>query len=161
MEKMTSTEEMTQLNPEARTFTIGKRALKPVTVYPLSMGDQIKFIGTIAEVMAALFKDGQNLADVDFLNFAKKVIEDNLEKVIMMVTDLETGALDDITNSQGLELIDLIFEMNYGLNEKKVRSLLEKATKLFQLQRLSPVSSGDIPSTDLKTSSESLSEKEE
>jgi hypothetical protein len=90
------------------------------------------------------------------------ILRDNIGKIISMVSD-EDGEklLSEMTNEQALTVAEIIFDMNYGVLEKNLKSLGEKARKLFPSARRSPRSFSVTEDTGSKTSSSSPTETEE
>jgi hypothetical protein len=155
------------LNPDIREITYGKKELKKLTLYPLSIGDQFKVTNIVTEVIQDLIKgesSGQ-LIDFVFMTSVMNALEKNLVKVLELVSDLTEEQrkviLSDITNAQLLDIIESIWTVDYEPALKKGRSLYEKGRKVFLSERPSPSSSNSIPSTDLKMSTEKATETED
>ena len=147
-----------KLNPQITDVEIGVRNLRKITVYPLSMSDQLKLTDLITKsVTEQLAKaDGGELSLVSFII---KMLQENIGKIITMVTDEDAKVLEEISNSQAVEIADILFDVNYGNVAKNFKSLSEKLTGLFQPERPSPPSANvmDIAS---ETSTESPTETE-
>ena len=145
-----------KLNPQITDVEIGVRNLRKITVYPLSMSDQLKLTDLITKsVTEQLAKaDGGELSLVSFII---KMLQENIGKIITMVTDEDAKVLDEISNSQAVEIADVLFDVNYGTVAKNFKSLSEKLTGLFQPERPLPPSANvtDIAS---ETSTESPTE---
>ena len=145
-----------KLNPQITDVEIGIRNLRKITVYPLSMSDQLKLTDLITKsVTEQLAKaDGGELSLVSFII---KMLQENIGKIITMVTDEDAKVLDEISNSQAVEIADVLFDVNYGTVAKNFKSLSEKLTGLFQPERPLPPSANvtDIAS---ETSTESPTE---
>ena len=147
-----------KLNPQITDVEIGVRNLRKITVYPLSMSDQLKLTDLITKsVTEQLAKaDGGELSLVSFII---KMLQENIGKIITMVTDEDAKVLEEISNSQAVEIADVLFDVNYGTVAKNFKSLSEKLTGLFQPERPLPPSANvtDIASG---TSTESPTETE-
>ena len=145
-----------KLNPQITDVEIGVRNLRKITVYPLSMSDQLKLTDLITKsVTEQLAKaDGGELSLVSFII---KMLQENIGKIITMVTDEDAKVLEEISNSQAVEIADVLFDVNYGTVAKNFKSLSEKLTGLFQPERPLPPSANvtDIAS---ETSTESPTE---
>ena len=128
-----------KLNPQITDVEIGLRNLRKITVYPLSMSDQLKLTDLITKsVTEQLAKaDGGELSLVSFII---KMLQENIGKIITMVTDEDAKVLDEISNSQAVEIADVLFDVNYGTVAKNFKSLSEKLTGLFQPERPLPPS---------------------
>lgn len=153
-----------QLNPRIKKVPIGIRSLREITIYPLSMADQMELINVVSKAIAGFYKEGPTKTDTEAALFIIDNIKTNFVKVLNLVTDSEelgSDVLKELSNEQTVEIIDSIYEMNFGIVTKKVQDLLEK-TKVNQLlRRSSAMSLGDTLNTDLSTSSEGASEKED
>ena len=145
-----------KLNPQITDVEIGVRNLRKITVYPLSMSDQLKLTDLITKsVTEQLAKaDGGELSLVSFII---KMIQENIGKIITMVTDEDAKVLEEISNSQAVEIADILFDVNYGTVAKNFKSLSEKLTGLFQPGRPSP-QSVNVTDTASGTSTESPTE---
>ena len=138
---------MEKLNPQVMELEIGVRNLRNITIYPLSMADQLKTTDLITQALQG-FVDKGDMKDEVFVGFAIELIKSNLGKILSMATDEEGGKLlEDLTNLQGMELVEMIFDMNYASIEGNVKSLAGKVKKLFPSARLSQPSLSDTQAT--------------
>lgn len=145
------------INPQITTLTIGVRDLREIEIFPLSLGDELKFIKVIGESIQkfGVGDDDDRVAAA----FIADIVEKNLPVLITLVTD--EVALEDITNAQAIELAEIIIEVNFGSVSKNAISLFEKVQSTFLSGRpsLSPVN--DTPDIDSNTSTKGDIEKEE
>ena len=103
----------------------------------------------------------EKAANIEVVSFIVGLIRENIERILELVTDdIGENPLRDITNAQFVEIVDIIYEINYEAIAKNASDLFEKIKKVFPSKRLSPEFANGIPSTDLKTSTENLGEKE-
>lgn len=153
-------EELKTLNPQIIEVIIGIRELKKIKIYPLSMADQLQLTSLVVDTLQKLFNQREENNFV-FAELVKNMVTDNLGKIITYVTDDGEELLKDITNIQAMEIAEYIFDMNYGVLEKKAKGLLEKIKKVFLLPKQPPTSSEDTPSTDLSISTEEVIKTEE
>ena len=163
MRKLTAQEEEQLLNPDIRVTRIGKKKLRKLEILPLSLADQTKLVSAVSESFIA-FYEAKDKSQVDFALVLKNEIERNLTKILSLATEEEgEKIIEEVTNVQLLDIIDLLFEMNFAILEKKVKegSLLTKLKRMFGLAESTLKSSGDTPSTDLKISQENGSQKED
>ena len=149
-----------KLNPEIKKAEIGVRELKEITVYPLSMADQLSMTNLITDTVRKFFEKGGGEDDLEFAAFLSKLIEENLETILLMVTD-EKSLLEDMTNNQAVAIAELVYEVNFGSLVKKVKSLLEKVKEQFPSGRPLPTFLDDTEDIDSKTSTDEDSETEE
>ncbi len=148
-----------RLNPEISKATVGVRELKEITVYPLSMADQLSMTNLISEAIKGFF-EREDTSDVEFAKFLSDLIQKNLETILTMITDEGQADLGDITNNQAVEIAETVYEVTFGSLVKKVKSLLEKVKEQFPSGRPSLTSLGDMEDTDSKTSTDEPSETE-
>jgi len=99
----------------------------------------------------------------EFAEVIRTAIATNIGKVLSFITEGENVdiLLKEITNTQALEIVEIVYDSNYGLLEKKAKSLIEKIRKVFPSQTSSQQSFEHILNTDLKTSSENTTQKED
>ena len=150
--------EQEKLNPQITDVEIGIRNLRRITIYPLSMGDQLKLTDLIIKAITDQVGDGAS-ADLS-VAFIVKVIHENIGKILTMVSDEKETVLDELSNSQAIEIAEILFDVNYGSVSKNFKSLSEKLMGLFQPERPLPLSVNDTD-TGLTTSTESPTKTEE
>lgn len=157
-------DDLKRLNPLINTTIIGKKELREIKLYPLSLADQLElsnlFIKTIQEISGNKEVD----SNFDFAAIIRDALQNNLGKVLSLVTDEGEGLLKEITNPQAIDIVEIVYDSNYGLLEKKVKDLVEKIRKTFkspQLRKSSPASSEPTLSTESKTFSENDTKKED
>lgn len=148
-----------KINPQITTLTIGVRDLREIEVYPLSLGDELKFMKVVGEALQKYFGENPEGDDRVAAAFIAEIVEENLPTLISLVTD--EVSLDDITNTQAVELAEIIIDTNFGDISKNVQSLSEKIKKLFLPERQSPLSVSDTPDTELSTSTKKHTKKGE
>ena len=151
-------EEQERLNPQITDVEIGIRNLRKIKVYPLSMSDQLKLTDMVTKSATEQMAKGDG--DIAIVSFVLQLIQENLSKIITMVTDEKADVLEDMSNSQAVEFADVLFEVNYGAVVKNFKSLSKKLTGLFQSERPLPPSVSDT-ATDSKTSTVSPIKTEE
>jgi hypothetical protein len=158
---------MEQLNPDIKEIKYGKKKLTSLTIYPLSIGDQFKFTDLVTELVKSLMeaKNLGNTSDYAFMTASIKVIQNNVVNIFPMITDKtppeSEEIINELTNSQFMDIVEIIWTVNYEPSIKKGKSLYEKGKSLFRLKNLSPDSSNPTLSTDSKTSTENLTKTEE
>ena len=146
--------ENARINPKAMDLEIGIRSFRTITVYPLSLGDQIKMTDVISQGISEFFlKEGKT--DVDLIAFGVSKIQTHLKEILGFVLDeseTSEAVIDSIDNDQAVELVTLIYEMNFEGSIKNAMSLFEKIKKnLFQSERPLPQSVNDMD-TELEIS---------
>ena len=153
-------DDMAKLNPLINKVTIGTREMREIKIYPLSLADQLElsqiFVKTIQEIVSEGAENNFQFADA-----VRKAITENIGKVLSLITEEGEKLLKEITNPQALEIAEIVYDNNYGILEKKVKSLVEKIRQTFHLEASSLVSSDNTLSTDLKTSSNEDLKKED
>jgi len=156
-----------RLNPDIKEVEYGKKELKNLTIYPLSLGDQFKVTDMITKVIQEIAdsqKAGQ-VSDYAVIDVAMTAIKENIGKILSLIADIPKDKIDkiiyDLTNTQLVELVDVVWSVNFEPALKKGKSLFEKGRSVFGSKSLSQSSSSVIPSTDSKMSIEKVTDKEE
>jgi len=150
---MPENNEEKKLNPQIVDVEIGIRSLRKITIYPLSMADQLKLTDIIVQAAMATMADGKE--DMAVPTFILQMLQENVGKILSMATDEDDKQLmGDISNLQAVGIADVLFEVNYGAVAKNFKSLSEKLKGMFQPERPLPQSVSDTD-TGLKTSTES------
>jgi len=137
---------MGKLNPQICTIEIGIRSLREVQIFPLSLADQTKTARILAkafqEIMEKLSSfggDGENpgedslssmakqLSDIDVMEFIASAIQENLEIILELVVDKEEMlSMEELTNEQFYNLVEIIYEVNYEATSKNFMALLKR-----------------------------------
>ena len=154
---MSEHDEQAMLNPQVAEIEIGIRSLRKITVYPLSMADQLELTDLVSQALAGATGA---MEDMEVVAFITNLIRENLSRILSMVTD-EKGdeLLKELTNYQAANMVETIYEVNYGSVAKNFKSLFGKLAKLFPLERPLPPFASDT-AIDSTTSIESPGEKE-
>ena len=163
---------MGKLNPQITTTEIGIKSLREVTIFPLSLADQTK----TARIMAKAFQEvmeklssfegdednpgdenlasmAKQLSDVDVMEFIASAIQENLDIILGLVVDSsEKISMEELTNDQFYNLVEIIYEVNYEATSKNFMALLKrvrgavspekKIKKVSHLKKSSPPSAG-------------------
>lgn len=135
------------LNPRIKTISLGIHEINEYTIYPLSMADEFKLIDRITNA-AAVLAGVSDADDVTLVGTGLGLIKENIEPIIELVTKEDNRpTLADIDNVQFTELVDLIYDVNFGSAVKNAQSLIEKIKNLFQPMRPSQ-ESFDLQATE-------------
>ena len=154
-----------RLNPDIRIITYGKKELKELTLYPLSIGDQFKVTDMITMIVQQLVSGTRegHLSDFVFMTAVMQAFETNLGKILSLIADIPEDEAKEIvnilTNTQLLDIVESVWTVDYEPALKKGKNLFERGKSVFGSRRSSPGSSSPSPSTDLKTSTEGATEK--
>lgn len=154
-----------RLNPDIRIITYGKKELKELTLYPLSIGDQFKVTDMITMIVQQLVSGTRegHLSDFVFMTAVMQALETNLGKILSLIADIPEDEAKEIvnilTNTQLLDIVESVWTVDYEPALKKGKNLFERGKSVFGSRRSSPGSSSPSPSTDLKTSTEGATEK--
>lgn len=155
-------EDRTQLNPQIAGVTVGVRKLRKIDIYPLALGDQLSMTSILKEGFVAISSAED---DVEMAGIVVGLLEQNVPLILEYITDIDKFPTDDlikdITNTQAVEIAEIVYEQNYASLIKKVKGLFEKIQKEMEKvpskRPLQPsVNSTD---TDSETSTEEDSEK--
>jgi hypothetical protein len=147
-----------KINPQITSMEIGVRDLRKIEVYPLSLGDELKFIKVIGESIQE-YSVGDDKGEMVAAAFIANIVEKNLPELISLVT--EEVALEEITNEQGVKLGEIIIDVNFGSISKNAKSLFEKVQKVFLPERPSPLSASSMEDIDSTISTKEVTEKGE
>lgn len=157
-------EDSTQLNPQIATTTIGRRNLRKIKIFPMSVGDQLSMTGIIAQVISALDTTSE---DYETVGAVLLLIQEHIPTILEYIIDTDSEnseeLLKDITNDQLVDIAQIVYEQNYASLAKKLKSLFEMVQDKMNLLP-SPSKRQSQPSvkstdTDSKTSIENDSEK--
>jgi len=158
---MTSENTSQKLNPQTKSVEIGVREIREVMIYPLSFASQLEMTDLVTKAVQDFFarrEDLEKAQNIEVVSFAVDIIRDNIEKILLLVTD-ESDLLKDVTNVQLVDIVTVIYEMNYETVSKNAVSLFEKIASLLPSKRPSLKSVKDIPSTGSKISTKKRSKK--
>lgn len=157
-----------KLNPAITVVDYGKREIKSITIYPLSVGDQLKVTEIIAQVISDVVdreSAGGKMSNFAYMNLAISAIKDNIAKLIPLISDLKTeevdGFLDDLTNDQLLDIADVVWKTSYEPSIKKGQDLFARMRNLFPSKRSPQASSSGIQATPLTESSDEVGKTED
>jgi hypothetical protein len=159
--------ESQKINPDVKIIEYGKKVLKNLTIYPLSAGDQFTITDIITKVAQELVSAQQagKTSDYSFMLSVMGVIKINIGEILSLIIDPEEAksedVINDLTNSQLVDIADIIWSVNYEPALKKGQSLFERGKKVFGSSQSLQSSSNTTLNTDLKTSIESPIEKED
>lgn len=151
------------LNPQIKEVQIGVRELRTISVYPLSVRDQLNAKELVTNTVKTLFEGYENPEDVENEEFITKVINAvtlSLDQIVKWVVDQKEGEdiLSDMTNEQLYKIGEIVYEVNYSFLSKLVGKLWTKLTppqkqSLSQSTISSPQS---VESTDTNQESSSV-----
>jgi len=148
-----------KLNPQIMDVEIGIREMRKIKIYPLSMADQLKLTDVVMKSVAEQLEQGGG--DLSIATFVIRLIQENIVEILKMATDEEGEKVtSEISNSQAIEIAEILFDVNYGAVSKNFKSLSKKVGSLFQQERPLPQSANDT-ATDSTISTEKATEKEE
>ena len=124
----------------AYTFVYGKKEQYNITLWPLSVGDQLKvsalvtgFLNTLANMYMAEERPSEAAAVSSAIN----LVAQNITKVVAIAADLLEdddrikSLLDNMTNMQMAQLVEYIWQTNYGSVRKNFAGLMEELGSLL------------------------------
>jgi len=155
-------EDRTQLNPQIASVTIGVRNLRKINIYPLALGDQLSVTNILKEGFIAISGADD---DIEMAGIVVGLLEQNIPMILEFITDSDkfptTELIKDVTNTQAVEIAEIVYEQNYASLIKKVKGLFEKIQKeMKKIPSKGPSQpSVNITDTDSATSTEEDSEK--
>lgn len=161
--EFTAEEKDQLLNPDIDKITIGRKNLKTIEIYPLSLADQLAMTEVIVS-LAQSFLSMENVTDSDFVQVLIESAKGNFIDILKGITDSDDeeakGLLNDITNKQAYEIGEKIYAMNYEFLKKSVKPWIEKLKQSRLAKSLQPVSE-PTPSTISPTITDEASEMED
>ena len=156
-----------KINPDIKEVDYGKKELKKLVLYPLSIGDQFTvtdLITNIAQELIAAQKEGKT-TDYAFMVAVMAVLKANISKVLSLIADIKEEEavimINDLTNSQLVDIVDIVWSVNFEPALKKGQSLFERGKKVFGSRQSLQDSSSSIRNTDLSMSTEKVTDKED
>lgn len=119
---------MSSMNPQITTIQVGVKSLREITLYPLSMADQFQMTDLISEEISNFTgTDFSEMTDIETVEMVFDAIKKNLIKILNFVTDeKETVAFEEITNTQFVDIATKIYEINFEVVEKNLKTLKQK-----------------------------------
>jgi hypothetical protein len=138
---------MSGLNPQVRKIEVGVRELREEHVYPLSMADQIalpeKLISAFNKFSELDYSDitksvtdellnkatDETSQDMEAVRIGIEIIKENIDYLLEKSTDGVTTA--DLTNDQFVEIVDILFTINYEGSVGKALDLVKRVKSLF------------------------------
>jgi hypothetical protein len=143
--------DLDKLNPQVKVVKVGKKTLIDLEILPLSITDQSIVIDKISEIIFTGISTWKSMDSIAMIPEIKRVFVDNISVILDKCVDGEivdvTTLLNQITNKQLLEIIDTIWEENYGDPlEKRGPEVFQKIAKTFRMNSLLPQSPSDTPS---------------
>jgi hypothetical protein len=145
--------DLQKLNPQIAEIDIGSRNLRKLTIYPLSLKDQIEFTDLIGQAILLFMDKEAERTDIEFITLIIQFIKQNISKLISLATG-EDGEklLEEITNDQVAQIADIIYVVNYEGSIKNFQGLFEKIKVLFPSKRQSLMSASVTRATRSTTS---------
>jgi len=115
------------MNPQICSVQVGIKSVRDITIYPLSISDQLKLSEDISEILGKLStidKLGEEEVIKEFIN----LIRVNLAKILSYVLD-EKEEIDfgELTNTQLSEIATIIYSVNYKDVLGNLKDLIQKA----------------------------------
>ena len=157
-------EDSKRLNPDIRQTVYGKKELKEITLYPLSIGDQFKVTELATGIIQKLAEVGQNVTDLAFMAAVMSSLEENFGTILSLITDIPKKEINivvnNLTNSQLIDIIESVWTVDYEPALKKGKNLFDRGKSVFNLKRSLASSSDSIPSTDSNTSIDEVTQTE-
>lgn len=140
-----------KINPQAQILTIGIKSLRNITIWPLSVGDQISMSSIISKSAAEFFaKDEQSEAAL--FQFGLDKIIEHIKEILKLILDENEDAdqvLRNMNNDQLIGLAELIFQMNYERSVKNAKGLFERIkSNLSPSERPQPTSVSNTEDTE-------------
>ena len=120
-----------KINPQIREVNIGIRELRSISIYPLSMADQMKMVDLIKGIFGSVYEVTQKdaVSSVEIADVVIEKIKEHLPKLLQYVTDEEIF-LEELTNFQFTEIVGHVYKDNFEDASKNVKGLVESMKKV-------------------------------
>jgi len=132
-------EENRTINPDAKKVDVGVKKTRSITIYPLSINDQMKLTDKFTEVIEQFGQfDRENMTNADAINFFKDFLSKHLPEFMEFVIDPEEDAvpgLDEVTNNQLAQIADTVFRVNYEELIKNFKDLFKRAQNMMNQEQ--------------------------
>ena len=124
----------------AYTFVYGKKEQYNITLWPLSVGDQLKVSALVTgflNTLANMYMAEERPSEAALVSSAMNLVAQNITKVIALAADLPEdddrikSLLDNMTNMQMAQLVEYIWQTNYGSVRKNFAGLMEELGSLL------------------------------
>jgi hypothetical protein len=158
--------EQVNLNPDIRELRIGVREYRNVTVYPLSVRDQLKTTSIVVGAVSTFFSAYENIdmiPETDFAMFISQLVSGNMDPIIKMALadePADNDPLADMTNRQLEELVRIVYEVNYSFLSSLLTKAVEKMKMVLPSKKLSPMSAIDTDTDPLSFIAGALKKEE-
>jgi hypothetical protein len=145
----------TKTNPKIRSMEIGVSSIWAVKVYPLSMADYDpifeKIVTSIDKMCGGNWSRLEDFGTMDTLLLIRQIASDNLEFIAKTILkgdgkqELPKVIAKEIDTDQFIQLIDILWSVNFEGTLKNGKGLFEKIVK--ELQSMRP-STSSVPTTE-------------
>jgi len=161
------------VNPQVKSIKLGVRTLRKITIYPLSVADQLELTDMITEAVGVFFSlDAEGKMEggppMEFVVFVFELIKSNIGDIVTKVTGEEDSdaILSDMTNDQLTSLIEIVYKENFEGPFGRLVDLFQteenEETKVESiLAKLQPQSVESTEDTASNTSSKEATGKED
>ena len=126
------------INPDAEKVQVGIKTLREITIYPLSISDQMKLTDKFSEAIEQFSQfDRETMSNEDAINFIKNFLSQNLPEFMEFVVDPDettVPTLDEVTNKQLGIIADVVFRINYEELIKNAKDLFKRVKEAMGTQ---------------------------
>ena len=163
---------LTDINPQVKEIKIGLRHLRKITIYPLSVADQLEMTDMIVDAVGVFFSleaEGKMAEGppAEFIVFLFGLIKENIGEIVVKVTGEEDSdaILADMSNDQMTDIIAIVYKENFEAPLAKLVDLFQSKDEETMaesiLAKLSPRSAESTGDTEFNTYSPKVTGKEE
>jgi len=169
-EKKTKQVKLADVNPQVKSVKIGIQHLRKVSIFPLSVADQLNMTDLITDAVGQFFAMEAEKAvegpPVEFIVFMLELLKSNIGELVTKITaeDDSDKVLSEMTNDQLSNVVEIVYRENFERPLAKIVGLFQKdqtETAELILEKLQQQSAGPTVDTDSNTSSEEATGKEE
>lgn len=152
---MDNIQSVPKLNPRIKTVEVGIDELRSVKMYPLSASCQLSIPGLVGgffEDVATIGKGEtaqEDMSTFSYFDILSGTLKNNMTEVLTFVfKETDKVTLEVLDNTQLMEIVTNIVEVNYGEDlRKKFQVVRENLKTIFPLTNLSPKLS-ETPATN-------------
>lgn len=123
---------------DIRKVTIGIKEPRDITVYPLSLQDQLDLLDKISEYVNSFGEgiDFNAVANDQAIYFLRNLLIENLTLILSYITtEKDRPDLSELTNNQFYTLVETVYEVNFEGVLKNSKDLFQRAKKTMKISQ--------------------------
>lgn len=131
-------ENKTSLKNDVRKITIGIKEPRDITIYPLSLQDQLDLLDKVSGYIQTFGKDldFNEITNEQAIALIRDVIVENLTLILSYVTtEKDRPELRELTNNQFYAIIEIVYEVNFEGALKNSKNLFQRMKGTMALKK--------------------------